>query len=244
MLEQRDSPGSGAGDDLTAVRNHTDQMMCLLSEERPAGGGGGGDSAPGPILELVVTENVLDRLLQWHLRRGLDSDSQGALLKLFEMLIGRSQQPLLRHKPVLQPLLRLLAACADPQLGCPPALESSLVLLLNQVCACVARHPSVLELLLRSTAGPTPQGPTNLLIFSLLVPFIHRDGAIGQQARDALLLVMATSADNQAMARYIAENSYFCPVNWDGAGLTLPQGSSTLPLESSWFYFLLCNCFY
>ncbi|KAJ8282259.1 hypothetical protein COCON_G00047780 [Conger conger] len=212
VLEQRDSPGSGAGDDLTAVRNHTDQMMCLLSEERPAGGGGSGDPAPGPILELVVTENVLDRLLQWHLRRGLDPDSQGALLKLFEMLIGRSQQPLLRHKPVLQPLLRLLAACADPQLGCPAALESSLVLLLNQVCACVARHPCVLELLLRSAPGPTPQGPTNLLIFSLLVPFIHRDGAIGQQARDALLLVMATSADNQAMARYIAENSYFCPV--------------------------------
>ncbi|XP_035266523.1 FTS and Hook-interacting protein homolog isoform X1 [Anguilla anguilla] len=224
VLEQRDPPGSGAGDDLTAVRNHTDQMMCLLAEERPGGGAGAGDAAAmGPILELAVTENILDRLLQWHLRRGLDPDSQGALLKLFEMLIGRSQQPLLRHKPVLQPLLRLLAACADPQLGCPPPLESSLVLLLNQVCACVARQPAVLELLLRAGPAPSPapgpqgpapipQGPTNLLIFSLLVPFIHRDGAIGQQARDALLLVMATSADNQAMARYIAENSYFCPV--------------------------------
>ncbi|KAJ8352491.1 hypothetical protein SKAU_G00239670 [Synaphobranchus kaupii] len=209
VLEQRESPGTGASDDLTAVRNHTDQMMCLLAEERP--GAGAGD-AMGPILELSVTENILDRLLQWHLRRGLDPDSQGALLKLFEMLIGRSQQPLLQHKPVLQPLLRLLAACADPQLGCPPALESSLVLLLNQVCACVARQPAVLELLLRAAPGPAPQGPTNLLIFSLLVPFIHRDGAIGQQARDALLLVMATSADNRAMARYIAENSYFCPV--------------------------------
>ncbi|KAJ8246696.1 hypothetical protein GJAV_G00254380 [Gymnothorax javanicus] len=207
------SPGTGGGDDLTAVRNHTDQMMLLLAEERT----GPGDSM-GPILELVVTENVLERLLQWHLRRGLDPDSQGALLKLFEMLMGRSQQPLLQHKPLLQPLLRLLATCADPQLGCPPALESSLVLLLNQVCACVGRQPAVLQLLLQSAnqgpanQGPNSQGPANLLIFSLLVPFIHRDGAIGQQARDALLLVMATSADNQDMARYIAENSYFCPV--------------------------------
>lgn len=74
----------------------------------------------------------------------------------------------------------------------------------------MARQPAVLELLFR--CGTIQQGPTNLLIFSLLVPFIHRDGALGQQARDALLLVMATSASNHAVARYITENSYFCPV--------------------------------
>uniref|UniRef100_A0A3P8YEM7 FHF complex subunit HOOK-interacting protein 1B n=1 Tax=Esox lucius TaxID=8010 RepID=A0A3P8YEM7_ESOLU len=206
VLEQRDP--SGSSDDLTAVRNHTDQMLCLLAEERPGEGGEGADM--GPILRLVVTENVLERVVQWHLRRGLDPDSQGALLKLFEMLIGQSHQPLLQHKAVLQPLLSLLGACAEPQLGCPLSLENSLVLLLNQVCVSMARAPAVLELLFRT--GPAQQGPTNLLIFSLLVPFIHRDGAIGQQARDALLLVMATSASNQGVARYIAENSYFCPV--------------------------------
>ncbi|MBN3298259.1 F16A2 protein, partial [Amia calva] len=175
ILEQRESSITGAADELSAVRNHTDQMLCLLAEERP-----GDQMAMGPILELVVSENILERLVQWHLRRGLDPDSQGALLKLFEMLIGQSQQPLLQHKPVLQPLLSLLST-----------------------------EPSILELLFRAASQ---QGPTNLLIFSLLVPFIHRDGAIGQQARDALLLVMATSADSQAVAQYIAENSYFCPV--------------------------------
>lgn len=81
----------------------------------------------------------------------------------------------------------------------------------HQVCVSVARQPVVLEMLFR--AAPAQQGSTNLLIFSLLVPFIHRDGAIGQQARDALLLVMAASASNEAVARYIAENSYFCPVS-------------------------------
>ncbi|XP_036429193.1 FTS and Hook-interacting protein homolog [Colossoma macropomum] len=208
VLEQRDS-GSGGADDLTAVRNHTDQMLCLLAEERPAGG----DSDPpamGPILKLVASENILERLVQWHVRRGLDPESQMALLKLFEMLIGQSPQPLLQHSAVLQPLLSLLGACVDPQLGCPPSLEASLVLLLNQVCVSMARQPAVLELLFR--CGAVQQGPTNLLIFSLLVPFIHRDGALGQQARDALLLVMATSASNHSVARYIAENSYFCPV--------------------------------
>ncbi|XP_035029755.2 FHF complex subunit HOOK interacting protein 1B [Hippoglossus stenolepis] len=210
VLEQHEP--SSSSDDLTAVRNHTDQMLCLLAEERPAESAEGGPSVPpmGPILELVVTENILECLVQWHLRRGLDPDSQGALLKLFEMLIGQSQQPLLQHTAVLHPLLRLMGACADPDLGCPPVLENSLVLLLNQVCVTMARQPVVLEMLFR--AAPAQQGSTNLLIFSLLVPFIHRDGAIGQQARDALLLVMAASASHEAVACYIAENSYFCPV--------------------------------
>lgn len=133
MLEQHEP--SSSSDDLTAVRNHTDQMLCLLAEERPAecSEGSGSILPMGPILELVVTENILERVVQWHLRRGLDQDSQGALLKLFEMLIGQSQQPLLQHTAVLHPLLRLLGACADAELGCPLALENSLVLLLNQV---------------------------------------------------------------------------------------------------------------
>lgn len=209
-MEQREP--SSSSDDLTAVRNHTDQMLCLLAEERP------GDTPDmdtsvcplGPILELVVTENILERVVQWHIRRGLDLDSQGALLKLFEMLIGQSHQPLLQHTAVLHPLLRILGACGDPELGCPPTLENSLVLLLNQVCVTMARQPVVLELLFK--AAPAQRGSTNLLIFSLLVPFIHRDGAIGQQARDALLLVMSASATHEAVARYISENSYFCPV--------------------------------
>ncbi|KAJ8389697.1 hypothetical protein AAFF_G00114030 [Aldrovandia affinis] len=204
VLEQQEVRGpGGAGDDLIAVRNHTDQMMRLLAEERPGPG-----ASAGPILELAVSENILERLLQWHLSRGLDSHSQGALLGLFDMLTSRSRQPLLQHAAVLRPLLRLLGAC------CPPALEGPLVLLLHQVCACVARQPGALELLLRATPGPCPgaPGPTGLLVLSLLVPFVHRDGATGQQARDALLLVMATSAGNHGVARHIAENSYFCPV--------------------------------
>uniref|UniRef100_A0A8C5ECD3 FHF complex subunit HOOK-interacting protein 1B n=1 Tax=Gouania willdenowi TaxID=441366 RepID=A0A8C5ECD3_GOUWI len=211
VLEQHDSLSSS--DDLIAVRNHTDQLLCLLAEELPAEvPEGSSASVPpmGPILKLVVTKSILERLLQWHLRRGLDPDSQGALLKLFEMLIGQSQQPLLQHTAILHPLLRLLGACADSELGCPSALENSLVLLLNQVCVSMARQPVVLEMLFR--AAPAQQGSTNLLIFSLLVPFIHRDGAIGQQARDALLLVMSASASNESVAQYIAENSYFCPV--------------------------------
>lgn len=134
VLEQREP--SSSSDDLTAVRNHTDQMLCLLADEQPSESPDGDGTVPkmGPILEMVIRKNVLEHLLHWHLRRGLDSESQGALLKLFEMLIGQSQQPLLQHSAILHPLLRLLGACAEPELGCPSALENSLVLLLNQVC--------------------------------------------------------------------------------------------------------------
>jgi hypothetical protein len=34
----------------------------------------------------------------------------------------------------------------------------------------------------------------------------------GQQARDALLLIMQLSNRNQSIAKYIVENTNFCPV--------------------------------
>ncbi|KAG9333413.1 hypothetical protein JZ751_012673 [Albula glossodonta] len=258
---------------LMVFQNHWRQMMCLLVGEQGVGG------APGPILQCVLAENVLERLLQWHLGRGLDLHSQGALLRLFELLLGQAQQPLLQHGAVLQPLLRLLGSCVSPLGACPTTLEPSLVLLLNQVCVSLAQQPTMLEIMLQdppphasqspapnhshgptstsqspnhshgptstsqslnhshgpaSTSqssnhshGPTStsqspnhshglfldtEGPTPLLVFSLLVPFIHREGVLGQQARDALLLVMAATSKNQAVASYIANNSYFCPV--------------------------------
>lgn len=122
-------------------------MLCLLAEERPPQSLDGAATVlpTGPILKMVVTENILERLVQWHLCRGLESDIQVALLKVFEMLIGQSQQPLLQHTAVLHPLLMLLGACADPELGCPPVLENSLVLLLNQV---TLPHPATPEELL------------------------------------------------------------------------------------------------
>lgn len=99
----------------------------------------------------------------------------------------------------------------------------------------MARQPVVLEMLFR--AAPAQQGSTNLLIFSLLVPFIHRDGAIGQQARDALLLVMAASASHEAVARYIAENSYFCPVSEEllsHSSFSLFSDSSIYQSQAKW----------
>ena len=51
------------------------------------------------------------------------------------------------------------------------------------------------------------------MIFSLLLPFIHREGGIGQQAKDALLLCMSLSSSHLAVGEYIARHSNFCPVS-------------------------------
>ncbi|XP_062983392.1 FHF complex subunit HOOK-interacting protein 1B [Elgaria multicarinata webbii] len=202
ILEKRGSRAAqGAADDLSAVRNNTYQMVTLLAEERPRP-----EAAPGPILEFVVSEGVLERLLGWHLQRDVPEERKVELLKLFEVLISQAHQPLLRQPALLRPLLRLLGLCAGPA---SPPLESTLVLLLNQLCVSVAREPPLLE---RFFHRPAEQGPANLLVFSLLVPFTHREGLVGQQARDALLLLMAMSAGNRTVAQYITDNSYFCPV--------------------------------
>ncbi|XP_075774130.1 LOW QUALITY PROTEIN: FHF complex subunit HOOK-interacting protein 1B-like [Pelodiscus sinensis] len=202
VLEKRGPlPGPGAADDLSAVRNNTYQLVTLLAEERPRAGG-----APGPILELVAAEQLLERLLRWHRQRDFGEEQRAEQLKLYEMLVSQSQQPLLRHPAVLQPLLQLLSLCAEPG---SPALRAGLVLLLSQLCACVAREPALLE---RFFHRPGPGAPARLLLFSLLVPFLHHEGTTGQQARDALLLLLALAGAHPPVAAYVAERSYFCPV--------------------------------
>ena len=50
------------------------------------------------------------------------------------------------------------------------------------------------------------------LIFSILVSFLHKEGHVGQLARDALLHCMSLSKKNDSVGNYIAANSNFCTV--------------------------------
>lgn len=53
----------------------------------------------------------------------------------------------------------------------------------------------------------------SFVLFSLLIPFVHREEGIGQQARDALLLCMSLSKKNESVAQYIIQHSNVCPVS-------------------------------
>ncbi|XP_015200218.2 FHF complex subunit HOOK-interacting protein 1A [Lepisosteus oculatus] len=189
------------GDEASAVQNYVEHMLFLLIEEDS-----GREGAMGPILEFVVMENVMEKLFVWSLRREFTDEMKIEQLKMYEMLVGQSRQPLLHHKPILRPLMMLLSSCSG---AATPAVEAELVILLNQLCSILAKDPSVLELFFHTSED---QGAANFLIFSLLIPFIHREGTVGQQARDALLFIMSLSAENNVVAKHIAENTYFCPV--------------------------------
>ncbi|XP_006870943.1 PREDICTED: protein FAM160A1 [Chrysochloris asiatica] len=192
--------GSIPPDEASAVQNYVEHMLFLLIEEQAK------DAAMGPILEFVVSENIMEKLFLWSLRREFTDETKLEQLKMYEMLVTQSHQPLLHHKPILKPLMMLLSSCSGTT---TPAVEGKLVVLLNQLCSILAKDPSILELFFHTSED---QGAANFLIFSLLIPFIHREGTVGQQARDALLFIMSLSAENSMVAHHIVENTYFCPV--------------------------------
>ncbi|NWV00527.1 F16A1 protein, partial [Upupa epops] len=192
--------GAISPDEASTVQNYVDHMLFLLIEEQAKG------ASMGPILEFVVSENIMEKLFLWSLRREFTDETKIEQLKMYEMLVTQSHQPLLHHKPILKPLMMLLSSCSGTA---TPTVEMELVILLNQLCSIIAKDPSILELFFHTSED---QGAANFLIFSLLIPFIHREGTVGQQARDALLFIMSLSAENNVVANHIAENTYFCPV--------------------------------
>uniref|UniRef100_A0A8V0XNZ2 FHF complex subunit HOOK interacting protein 1A n=1 Tax=Gallus gallus TaxID=9031 RepID=A0A8V0XNZ2_CHICK len=192
--------GAISPDEASTVQNYVEHMLFLLIEEQAK------DASMGPILEFVVSENIMEKLFLWSLRREFTDETKIEQLKMYEMLVTQSHQPLLHHKPILKPLMMLLSSCSGTS---TPTVETELVVLLNQLCSIIAKDPSILELFFHTSED---QGAANFLIFSLLIPFIHREGTVGQQARDALLFIMSLSAENNVVANHIAENTYFCPV--------------------------------
>ncbi|KAK3547750.1 hypothetical protein QTP86_028808 [Hemibagrus guttatus] len=190
-----------SADEASAVQNYMEHMLFLLTEEECGVGG-----AMGPILEFVLLENVMERLFVWSLRRDFTEAAKLEQLCMYEMLVSRARQPLLHHKPILRPFAMLLSSCGSSS----APVEAELVRLLHRLCCMLARDDTALQLFLFHSGQD--QGAANFLLFSLLLPFVHRDGPVGVQARDALVLIVALSAHDITVANHITQNTYFCPV--------------------------------
>ncbi|XP_068222666.1 FHF complex subunit HOOK-interacting protein 1B isoform X2 [Palaemon carinicauda] len=180
-----------------------------------------------PIFDHFLGEEILDTILTWSLNTG---EYVNALkleqLKVHEQLLSHARQEILVYKPIIRPLLRLLAACG----GCVPVeVEKRLVVLLNQLCVSLMHNHQLLDFFFQFS---NDQGPTKFMIFSLLLPFVHREGGIGQQARDALLLCMALSASHASVGQYIAQHSNFCPVLAAGLSGLYSMLPRSLSIES------------
>ncbi|KAH8282859.1 hypothetical protein KR054_010381 [Drosophila jambulina] len=223
-------------DDVLGVVSHLDYMVTLLLVELhhcnkvslPAAEASGPPAAP--CLEYLLSENLLDKLYEWACTTGRYANAvRLEQLKLYELLVSHSRHQLLCHEPFLRPLLKILASSQGEIF--PPDLEKRLVILLNQLCVVLMQNVHLLDLFFFSAQtqvqeqiqnGSVPQPKsgttTNFIIFSLLIPYVHREGSLGHQARDALLLCMALSQKNSNIGTYIAQYSSICPLLVTGLG--------------------------
>ncbi|XP_043506577.1 FHIP family protein AAEL005291 isoform X1 [Frieseomelitta varia] len=209
----RTSPPKGIcnQDDVLGVVNHVDQMITLLVLElrdfnfynnyRQST-----TATHSPCLEYLLSENLLVKLYDWNKYSGRYNNAvRLEQLKIYELLVSHSGT-LLAHEPVARPLLRLLEDCANDIM--PLEVEGKLVVLLNQLCVALMQNMALLDLFFHSTAI----GKNKFIIFTLLIPYVHREAGVGQQARDSMLLCMSLSKKNDEVGLYIADHSNICPV--------------------------------
>ncbi|KAK9304464.1 hypothetical protein QLX08_004227 [Tetragonisca angustula] len=209
----RTSPPKGIcnQDDVLGVVNHIDQMITLLVLElrdfnfynnyRQST-----TATHSPCLEYLLSENLLVKLYDWNKYSGRYNNAvRLEQLKIYELLVLHSGT-LLAHEPVARPLLRLLEDCASDIM--PLEVEGKLVVLLNQLCVALMQNMALLDLFFHSTAI----GKNKFIIFTLLIPYVHREAGVGQQARDSMLLCMSLSKKNDEVGLYIADHSNICPV--------------------------------
>ncbi|KAI4489772.1 hypothetical protein M0804_003954 [Polistes exclamans] len=203
--------GIPSQDDVLGVVNHIDQMVTLLVLELRESTSSkhyrqNSSATHSPCLEYLLSENLLVKLYEWSVHTGRFNNAvRLEQLKLYELLVSYSGT-LLAHEPVTRPLLRLLEECANDIMLLE--IEKKLVVLLNQLCVALMQNMALLDLFFHSTAT----GKNKFIIFTLLIPHVHREGGIGQQSRDAMLLCMSLSKKNDEVGLYIADQSNICPV--------------------------------
>ncbi|XP_062561641.1 FHIP family protein AAEL005291 isoform X2 [Armigeres subalbatus] len=222
IIQRSENNRGQSHDDVLGVVTHLDHMVTLLLVELhhcnklslP-----GAPAPAAPCLEHLLSENLLDKLYEWGVKTGRYANAvRLEQLKLYEQLVSHSRHQLLVHEPFLRPLLKILASSQNEIY--PPDVEKRLVILLNQLCVVLMQNVHLLDLFFFSTAQQQngSGGHTNFIIFSLLIPYVHREGSLGHQARDALLLCMALSQKNSNVGTYIATYSSICPVLVTGLG--------------------------
>ncbi|KAJ8676253.1 hypothetical protein QAD02_012039 [Eretmocerus hayati] len=234
--------GVPSHDDVLGVVNHVDQMITLLLlelrdysiqqrhqnqrlQQRDMLSAAQLNTHCSPCLEHLLSENLLEKLHEWSTHTGRFGDAvRLEQLKLYELLISHDTS-LLAHEPVTRPLLRLLDECAGDFMLLE--VQNKLVTLLNHVCIALVQNTELLRLFFR----PTATGKNRFIIFTLLIPYLYREGGIGQQARDAMLLCMSLSKRNDEIGNYIAEESHICSVLATGLSGLYSALPRTLDIE-------------
>jgi len=208
-------------DDILTVSAQLEQMLQLLQLELSANNNSNhhtspmSDSSPTEtsILDMVLSDkdNILAQIVGWTKSIPYTQSDQLLVLEIqfCEVLLSckRSGQTVLSHVKVLHPLLSLLDIINTLPQGHQPShsLQSSLLGLVHTLCVLLMESPSLLDLF---TCNDNPR----FILFSLLTPYLHKPGQLGQQARDSLLLCISLSSRNSDVENYISDHSNFCPI--------------------------------
>ncbi|KAK4470412.1 hypothetical protein MN116_005615 [Schistosoma mekongi] len=169
----------------------------------------------GSYLEAIIKNNVFESLLIWIEGNPTPKDEKlinirnvlrGNLIVAFEQLITQSKQNVLLHRPILQPLCHLLFKLSS-QLR--PSYDQLYGRLLHEVCILLCRNIQLLEFS-KELCSEIFNQP--YMIFSLLVPLVHRNDQLGDSARDSLLIIFALSKKDDNVGHYLAYESDICPV--------------------------------
>ncbi|CAI9734644.1 Hypothetical predicted protein [Octopus vulgaris] len=221
-------------DEVQTVMHNFEQMMTLLAGEESYDDDHH-QGRPGPILVLVIKDNTFEKFSQWCEQiHELEERLICEQLKIFYHLIAHSEQLLLIHKAIVQPLMKLLSSCT--QYLKSKEVEELLAQVLHQICLCISQQTSTLETFFSVDEGKVP---AECLIFSLIL-YIHRDGRVGQQAREALLLIMALSNKYPHIGRYISD---YCPVLATGlSGLFSSLPRKITITNEDWYCLTIEDC--
>ena len=87
-------------------------------------------------------------------------------------------------------------------------VDEEVVTLLNVICARIQRDKTILDMLF-AYSDNEPPGPSKLLVFAMLTSYIYRDDMVGNQSKDALLLLLSLTLTNNKIASYIHDDSNF-----------------------------------
>jgi len=217
-------------DDVINVTAQLEQMIELLKYEATM-------CVSTSILDFILSENVLGQLVAWS--KSLPSHIVGPVvnqeLLVFEFLLLDKERGvrLLSHQTILRPLVNVLEMCESLQNSIS---EETLLGLVHSVSIVLMESPELIELFLSSSTSK------NLVLFSLLTPYLHKPGILGQRAKESILIYVSMSSSQKIVENIIGESN-FCLILATGLSALFSALPSNLEADHpSWHKLDISDC--
>jgi len=198
-------------DSCEMVIKSTLQMVKILTKKGDGGDLGSNVSeCDSRILDYFYSEDVLVKLLHWtNCHPEFELRMKLHLLCLFDLILGQGSCQFFMDRQILKPLFQLIASCSETKDA--RSFEERLAAVFHRLCFGISQNSEVLEALFSEAYMSSDAGGHSLI--SSLIHYVHWDGPVGQQARDALQVIICLSSTHEEVSAYIVSKSNFCPVS-------------------------------